>query len=45
MPGMDGHEVFRRVRGGTGLAGFPVIFLTGRSSTSSMPTWASTSGW
>ena len=32
MPGMDGHEVFRRVREAPGLAELPVIFLTGRSA-------------
>ena len=31
MPGMDGHEVFRRVRAEPALAD-PVIFLTGRSA-------------
>ena len=31
MPGMDGHEVFRRLREAPGLAELPVIFLTGRS--------------
>jgi DNA-binding response OmpR family regulator len=32
MPGMDGHEVFRRLRAQPGLAELPVIFLTGRSA-------------
>jgi CheY-like chemotaxis protein len=31
MPGMDGHEVYRRIREEPGLAALPVIFLTGRS--------------
>jgi DNA-binding response OmpR family regulator len=30
MPGMDGHEVFRRLRAEPGLSALPVIFLTGR---------------
>jgi CheY-like chemotaxis protein len=30
MPGMDGHEVFRRLREEPGLDTLPVIFLTGR---------------
>ncbi|MDQ4108797.1 MAG: response regulator, partial [Actinomycetota bacterium] len=32
MPGMDGHEVFRRLRAEPGLSALPVIFLTGRSA-------------
>jgi len=32
MPGMDGHEVFRRIRAEPSLADLPVIFLTGRSA-------------
>jgi two-component system OmpR family response regulator len=32
MPGMDGHEVYRRLRGVPELAELPVIFLTGRSA-------------
>jgi len=32
MPGMDGHEVFRRIRAEPELAELPVIFLTGRSA-------------
>ena len=32
MPGMDGHEVYRRIRDDEGLANLPVIFLTGRSA-------------
>ena len=32
MPGMDGHEVFRRLREEPTLAELPVIFLTGRSA-------------
>ncbi|HEX6400618.1 MAG TPA: response regulator [Actinomycetota bacterium] len=32
MPGMDGHEVYRRIRDDEGLADLPVIFLTGRSA-------------
>jgi CheY-like chemotaxis protein len=31
MPGMDGHEVYRRLREEPGLGVLPVIFLTGRS--------------
>jgi CheY-like chemotaxis protein len=30
MPGMDGHEVFRRLRQEPHLVALPVIFLTGR---------------
>lgn len=30
MPGMDGHEVFRRLREEPALVALPVIFLTGR---------------
>lgn len=30
MPGMDGHEVFRRLRREAALMALPVIFLTGR---------------
>jgi CheY-like chemotaxis protein len=32
MPGMDGHEVFRRLRQEPELAALPVIFLTGRGA-------------
>ena len=32
MPGMDGHEVYRRVRAEPAAADLPVIFLTGRSA-------------
>jgi CheY-like chemotaxis protein len=32
MPGMDGHEVFRRLRAEPGLSALPVVFLTGRSA-------------
>jgi len=32
MPGMDGHEVFQRLREEPGLAALPVIFLTGRGA-------------
>ena len=32
MPGMDGHEVFRRLRLEPELAALPVIFLTGRGA-------------
>ena len=32
MPGMDGHEVYRRLREEPGLGALPVIFLTGRSA-------------
>lgn len=32
MPGLDGHEVYRRVREQPELADLPVIFLTGRSA-------------
>jgi CheY-like chemotaxis protein len=32
MPGMDGHEVFQRLRAEPGLAALPVIFLTGRGA-------------
>jgi DNA-binding response OmpR family regulator len=31
MPGMDGHEVYRRLRDEPALEDLPVIFLTGRS--------------
>jgi CheY-like chemotaxis protein len=32
MPGIDGHEVFRRLRTQPSLGTLPVIFLTGRSA-------------
>ena len=32
MPGMDGHEVFQRLREVSALAELPVIFLTGRGA-------------
>ena len=32
MPGMDGHEVFQRLRREPGLGSLPVIFLTGRGA-------------
>jgi len=32
MPGMDGHEVFRRLRQEPALEDLPVVFLTGRSA-------------
>jgi len=32
MPGMDGHEVYQRLREVPELAELPVIFLTGRSA-------------
>jgi CheY-like chemotaxis protein len=32
MPGMDGHEVYRRLREEPTLAELPVVFLTGRSA-------------
>jgi two-component system, OmpR family, response regulator len=32
MPGMDGHEVFQRLRAEPGLSALPVIFLTGRGA-------------
>ncbi len=32
MPGMDGHEVYRRLREVSELAELPVIFLTGRGA-------------
>ena len=32
MPGMDGHEVFRRLREDPALQDLPVVFLTGRSA-------------
>ena len=32
MPGMDGHEVYRRLRQEPELVDLPVIFLTGRSA-------------
>jgi CheY-like chemotaxis protein len=32
MPGMDGHEVFQRLRHEPGLDSLPVIFLTGRGA-------------
>jgi CheY-like chemotaxis protein len=32
MPGMDGHEVFQRLRQEPGLDSLPVIFLTGRGA-------------
>ncbi|HZB79283.1 MAG TPA: response regulator [Actinomycetota bacterium] len=32
MPGMDGPEVYRRLREDAGLVDLPVIFLTGRSA-------------
>jgi DNA-binding response OmpR family regulator len=31
LPGMDGHEIFRRVREQPGLSNVPVIFLSARS--------------
>ncbi len=32
MPGMDGHEVFQRLRAEPDLGALPVIFLTGRGA-------------
>ncbi len=32
MPGMDGHEVYRRLREDLANADLPVVFLTGRSA-------------
>jgi DNA-binding response OmpR family regulator len=32
MPGLDGPEVYRRLRAEPGFAALPVIFLTGRSA-------------
>ncbi|MBA3737626.1 MAG: response regulator [Actinobacteria bacterium] len=32
MPGMDGHEVYQRLREEPGLASLPVVFLTGRGA-------------
>ena len=32
MPGMDGHEVYRRLRAEPALETLPVVFLTGRSA-------------
>jgi CheY-like chemotaxis protein len=32
MPGMDGHEVYRRLRAEPATADLPVVFLTGRAA-------------
>jgi diguanylate cyclase (GGDEF)-like protein len=36
MPGLDGHEVLRRLKASPASAGIPVVFLTGRSGTRDM---------